>query len=42
MREKILEKNGVTKTPGCSLIKINGEIHGFVDGDVIHGRWGSR
>ncbi|CAA7397166.1 unnamed protein product [Spirodela intermedia] len=36
VREKILEKKGVKKTPGCSLIEMNGEIHEFVAGDATH------
>lgn len=38
VRERMLEKKRVQKTPGCSLIEMNGEIHEFVAGDATHSR----
>ncbi|ONK61264.1 uncharacterized protein A4U43_C08F27900 [Asparagus officinalis] len=34
----LMEQKGVEKTPGCSLIEINGIIHQFLVGDTSHPR----
>ncbi|KAL5730635.1 hypothetical protein ACHQM5_003435 [Ranunculus cassubicifolius] len=33
---KMMGDRGVKKTPGCSVIEVNGEVHEFVAGDVTH------
>ncbi|KAL5704596.1 hypothetical protein ACHQM5_023000 [Ranunculus cassubicifolius] len=33
---KLMKENGVTKTPGCSLIEVNGAIHEFISWDKSH------
>lgn len=35
VRQMIMDR-GIKKTPGCSLIEVNGEVHEFVAGDRSH------
>lgn len=33
---KLMMDRGIKKTPGCSLIEMNGSVHEFVAGDQVH------
>ncbi|KAL5975723.1 hypothetical protein ACLOJK_020049 [Asimina triloba] len=33
---KIMKDRGLEKTPGCSLIEVNGSVHEFIAGEKIH------
>lgn len=35
----LMKQKGVSKTPGCSWIDINSQLHEFHAGDVLHQEW---
>uniref|UniRef100_A0A9I9CI83 Pentatricopeptide repeat-containing protein n=1 Tax=Cucumis melo TaxID=3656 RepID=A0A9I9CI83_CUCME len=39
MMRMLMKQKGVSKTPGCSWIDINSQLHEFHAGDVLHQEW---